>query len=57
MGSRVVVMSGGTPGRLDDTFASAAEDLGVDLTGQSLKYLEIYASLVRERASEYGLMS
>ncbi|HCU73997.1 MAG: 16S rRNA (guanine(527)-N(7))-methyltransferase RsmG [Chloroflexi bacterium] len=57
MGSRVVVMSGGTPGRLGDTFSSAVHDLGVDLTGQSLKYLEIYASLVRERASRYGLMS
>ena len=57
MGSRVVGMSGGTPGRLGAPFSSAVHDLGVDLTGQSLKYLEIYASLVRERASRYGLMS
>ena len=50
-------MSGEAPGGWGDTLVSAAEDLGIDLTGKSLKYLEIYAGLVRERASRHGLMS
>jgi 16S rRNA (guanine527-N7)-methyltransferase len=50
-------MPGEAPGGCGDTLVSAAKDLGVDLTGKSLKYLEIYAGLVRERASRDGLMS
>ena len=52
MGSRVVVMSGGTPGRLGDTFSSAVHDLGVDLTGQSLKYLEIYGLMSQKAVAD-----